>query len=251
MNHSSSKVKVFQTDNYKLFRLVDGNRTINKKKVSRIISEINSGNDVLDESPILVTESKNYLDVKDGQHRLEVAKELKRPVHYIIKKAPMSLYNVAKVNSNTEKWKAEDYINCYSKAGNENYIKLGAFHKKYGISVGSCLTLLTFGVQKHDGIIVDLYKQFETGEFQIKTNKEAVQFAEVCKSFSAFNNWNSRSFLIAFSKIIQADKCKMDILIKKFNDDPNQLIYHAHWKGVINNLEQIYNKGNSTRRPIY
>jgi len=98
MNHTASKVKVFQSTDYKLFKLIDGNRAINKKKVDRIIAEIKAGNDVLDESPILVTEVKNHLEVKDGQHRLQVAQQLKRPVHYIVKKQSMSLYNVAKVN---------------------------------------------------------------------------------------------------------------------------------------------------------
>lgn len=251
MDHTLSKVKVYQSTDYKKFKSVTGNRGINKKKIERIISEINSGNDVLDEHPILVTEKNNHLEVKDGQHRLLVAEQLKRPVHYIIKKEDMTLYNVAKVNSNVEKWRPIDFINCYAAAGNEHYIKLSKFHKKYGIGVGSCLSILTKGLQSHDGTIADLYVQFEHGKFEITMYKEGVQFVEICKSFEAYKGWNKRGFLIAISKILRADKCDMDVLLRKFNNDPKQLTYHADWKGFITNLEQIYNIGNSKRRTIF
>ena len=251
MNHSASKVKVYQSTDYKLFKLIDGNRSINKKKTNRIISEIKAGNDVLDESPILVTEVKNYLEVKDGQHRLRVAQQLKRPVHYIIKKQDMSLYNVAKVNSNTEKWTSQDFINCYAKAGNENYKQLAKFHKTYGIAVGTCLNLLTFGAQKNDGGSDTLTEQFQQGTFVVKKYKEAVQLAEICKGFSEFSGWNSRGFVIAISKIIQADLVDFEVLMKKYSRDPRRLQNQPNWKGYLNNLQLIYNIDNSKQKPIY
>jgi len=251
MNHTLSKVKVYQTEDYKLFKNIDGNRPINKVKIERIIKEIGHGNDVLDEHPILVSEKNGHLEITDGQHRLEVAKKLNRPVNYIIKKEKMSLYNIAKVNSNVEKWRPIDFVNCYSKAGNEDYIKLGKFHKKYKISIGSCLSILTRGLQSHDGNIANEYVKFEQGTFVITMYKEAVQFVEICKSFEAYKGWNKRGFLIAISKILRGEKCEMDVLLRKFNDDPKQLTYHADWKGFIYNLENIYNKGNSKRRVIY
>lgn len=251
MKHIPSKTKVFQSSDYKLFENIDGNRQINKKKIARIMDEIKSGNDILDEVPVLVKELKSKLQVLDGQHRVEIAKILKRPVNYIIHKEQMSMLRVARVNSNTEKWKAIDFVNCYAKLGDENYIKLGALHKKYNIAVGTCLSILTYGIQKHDGKIASLYAQFEAGTFQIVKYSEAVKFAEICKSFSAFPAWNTRGFMIAISKILIAKKCEMDVLLEKFTKDPKALSHHFDWKGFISNLEEIYNKGNSKRRTIY
>lgn len=251
MKHKSSEVQVFMTDDYKVFRMINGNRPLNKKKIEKIISEIKEGNDVLNECPILVTESNGSLEVKDGQHRFHVAKQLKRAVHYIVKKQDMSLYNIAKMNTNTDKWKAEDYINCYVAAGDDHYKKLKEFHKKYDISIGSCLTLLTYGIQKHDGTIAELYAQFQQGIFKIKTWKEAVQFMELCKSFSTYKYWSSRGFLIAMTKIVTKGTCQMDVLVKKFNDNPQMISYSPDWKKIVANLEDIYNKGNSKRRTIF
>lgn len=251
MKHAISKVKVFQTSNYNVFRRIEGNRILNKKKIERIITEIKTGNDILDEVPILVKEANKHLEVLEGQHRLEIAIKLKRPVHYIIHKKEMNLYNVAKINSNTEKWKFNDFINAYVKAGNEQYRLIEKFHNTYGIAIGIVLDLLTNGASKRDGSNMVLNRQFEEGIFQVKKYKEAVQVAEICKSFEQFAGWNSRPFIIAICKILQAEKCDLDILIKKFKEDPSRIQKHANWKNTLTNLEEIYNKGNSKRRTIF
>ncbi len=252
MDHNQSKVKVYQSSDYGRFQMIDGNRAVNKRKIEKIIKEIRSGNDVLDESPILVTEVKNKLHIKDGQHRYLVARELKRPVHYIIKKQEMTLYNVAKINSNTEKWSSENFINAYAKAGNENYKQLDKFHKTYKISVGVCLSLLANGYQKRDsGDIGNLTDDFQQGKFIVKKYKDAVAFAEICKAFSAFPQWNTRGFIVAMSRILEFGTVDMDVLLKKFSRDTSKLTAQPNWKGYCDNLQRIYNFDNSKQKVIY
>lgn len=253
MEHTSSKVKVYQTTNYKLFKKIEGNRVLNGKKIDKIIKEIQSGNDVLDEVPILVKEAKHALEVLDGQHRLEVAQKLNRPVHYIIHKQDMTIHNVAKVNSNTEKWKSSDFVNCYATAGNDNYKKIDKFHKTYGVSIGSCLVLLHYGSYKNDtGFDRDnLTAAFETGTFEVKKHKEACTVMEICKTFSAFGGWNTRPFIVAICRILAAEKAELDVLVKKFTADTTKLKTHSSWKEYLVNLEEIYNIGNSKRRVIF
>jgi hypothetical protein len=253
MQHTAAKTKVFQTTEYKRFTNIDGNRPLNKKKIQRIINEISNGNDILDEVPVLVEENKTSLHVLDGQHRVEIARQLKRPVHYIIHKQKMSLHNVAKVNSNVEKWKDQDFINAYVKIGNDHYKKLQAFQKEYGIATGICLGLLIDGSMTNDGggYSEKARHDFEQGLFEVKKYKEAVQIAEICKSFSAYSAWNSRSFIIAVCRILKKEQCDFDILLKKFSQDPEKLQHHTHWKKLVTNLEEIYNIGNSKRRIIY
>lgn len=252
MKHTPSKVIVYTTTDYSRFKKVDGNRGLNKSKIDKIITEIKAGNDILDDVPVLVVDKKTFLDVQDGQHRIEIAKKLGRAVNYIIHKKGMSLYDIAKVNSNVEKWTAANFIECYSKAGNENYIQLKKFHEKYGISAGVCLTMLTFGAGKAGGgSQKTLTQQFEKGMFVVKKYKEAVHLAEVCKAFETFPGWNSRGFIAAITQILQADKCDFSILTKKFNQYPKRLIMQSNWKGYLSNLEDIYNIDNSKRRVIY
>lgn len=253
MNHSISKVKVFSTSNYKVFSTMDGNRALNKNKIQRIINEIKSGNDILDEVPVLVKEVNSHLEVLDGQHRVEICKALKRPVHYIVHKEKMTLHNVARVNTNTEKWNDQNFINAYVKIGNTNYKQLQSFQKTYGIATGICLGLLTAGLMTNDGGAYSekVRLEFEQGLFEVKKLKEATQIAEICKNFSAYKHWNKRGFIISICRIIKSEMCDMDVLLKKFQKDPAALTYHTHWKGIIRNLEDIYNIGNSKRRVIY
>lgn len=251
MKHKESEVKVFQTTDYKLFKKIDGNRSLNNKKIDRIIKEIKAGNDVLDQVPILVASENGHLNVLDGQHRLAIAEQLKRPVHYIIRKKDMSMHDVAKVNSNVEKWSFADFINAYKKS-NKNYQQLHEFHKAYGFAIGSCLILLTFGAEKNaDGSHEELNAKFQHGQFEVKKYKEAVQVAEICKTFSDFSGWNSRGFLIAICKLIQGEKCDFDVLLKKFKNNPKKLQQQANWKQYLTNLEEIYNIDNSKRRTIF
>jgi hypothetical protein len=253
MEHTKSKTIVYHSSDYKRFRMVDGNRAINKNKIARIIKEIKEGNDVLDESPILVTESRNSLEIKDGQHRFMVAQELKRPVHYILKGKDMSIFNVARVNSNTEKWKGMDFINAYSKSGNhtEDYKTLGKFHKEYGFAITACLILLAHGSLKSEGSNESLTAQFQNGTFQVKKLKEARLFAELCKIFDKHPGWNGRGFTYAVSRIIACGQCDFDVLKKKFLRDPLKLTSHPNWKGYADNLQRIYNFDNSKQRVIY
>lgn len=253
MEHKSSKVKVYQTEDYKLFTLLDGNRPLNKKKISRIIEEIKGGNDILDLVPVLVRETRTKLEVLDGQHRLEIARQLKRPVHYILQAQDMTLHNVAKVNSNTEKWKDSDFINCYIKAGVRHYKTLADFQKTYGFAVGICLVLLKYGSLKGDGTSghEKLRLDFEQGVFEVKKLKEATMTAEICKTFEKFPSWSGRPFVVAICKLLDAGKCDFGILAKKFNEDPAQLTTQGNWKSYMTLLEQIYNRNNSKRRTIF
>lgn len=252
MNHTLSKIIVYSSDEYKRFRFIDGNRNITKQKVERIINEINSGNDILDESPVLVSENGKFLDVKDGQHRVVIAEKLKRPVHYIIKKKELSLYNIAKINSNVEKWTAENFINCYLKAGNSNYKKLKQFRDEYGMSTVCSITLLMGGTMKSDGGAKHGFiDQFQQGTFEVKHMKEARMIAEICKSFEPFEGVMARPFIIAVCKILDADKCNIDALIQKYKKNQQRLVIKHRWKEYLTLLQEIYNTGNSIQRPIY
>lgn len=190
------------------------------------------------------------LEIIDGQHRVEIAKMLGRPVHYIIRK-PLSLHNMAKINSNVEKWKSKDFIRCYIKAGNKNYEKIEDFMDQYGTPLSVSLILLHDGVVKTDGSVQRLRDQFEKGEFVVKHYKQAIDVVECCQRFEAHKGWNKGSFIAAISRILQADKCNIDDLVEKFLKDPKKLDEHGNYKSYLTNLENIYNTGCQKRYVIF
>ena len=244
----STRVSVLETSNYKMFKKITGNREINTAKVKRIIKEINAGNDMLEYYPILVQEAGDLLNVLDGQHRLEISKILKRPVYYILVKEQKEMAEIAKVNSNVEKWKAGNYINCYVKAGNDNYLKLHDFITTYGFSVGVCLSLLDCGTPgKINGEAKHLQRNFEHGIFEVKEYEAAVAFADMCSQFNFFANWRSRDFVIAIYRIHTAALYNFSDIVAAVSKNANILTQQATHKEYIFKIEQIVNMGKKIR----
>lgn len=252
MTHKKSDVQVYVTSDYKIFNRIKGNRELNKTKIKKIVRDIQHGNNLLADFPILVSERGAKLDVTDGQHRLESAIQTKKPVYYIIRKEALSLDKMARFNSLQEKWKPQDFINCYIEKGISDYKKLNDFVDQYSLPVSIGLNLLYYGVTGGDaGAKEDMVDMFRKGEFRVKHMKQAVEIIEECKKFAAFPGWNTRPFIVTISKILGADQCDFEELVEKFNADPRQLHRHSNAKAYLTNLEQIYNKGYHKRRTIF
>lgn len=250
--HTPSGVIIYQTTDYSKFDFLKGNRKINERKINNIMDEINNGNDILRYSGILVKESYNErLSILDGQHRYHVSKKLKRPVYYIIVEEDKSMPDIAKVNSNVEKWKNSDYIDCFREHGNEHYKTLNNFINKYGISLTVSLQLLNLGTPgKDSGAHPELHTAFKNGYFEVKTLNEGIAMAEECRKFINFSHNASRSFLIAIFKIQKAMLVTIDELVEAYKKRPDMLTQQTSYKNYITVLEQIYNVGKKVRYVI-
>ena len=110
MEHTPATTMVFQTTDYNRFRMIKGNRGLDVNKIKKILGDIDRGTNLLKYVPVLVVEHEGKLDIIDGQHRFSVSKKKKEPVYYIIAES-LSLYDIARMNSNQEKWKPADFTN--------------------------------------------------------------------------------------------------------------------------------------------
>lgn len=250
MQHTPSNVTVYVAKTYSHFSRIRGNRELNQSKIKKMVRDIRHGVDLLPDFPILVTEEGAKLRVIDGQHRLEAAMETGKPVYYIIRKEQLELQKMARLNSLQEKWKVQDFINCYVEQGSQDYKKLNDFVDQYGMPVSVAIRLLTDGVAGSGtaGSSMDIFRR---GDFKVKHWKQAVEIVELCRRFEASRYWNTRPFMVAITRLLQADLCDFDELVEKFNDNPQALTVHGDYKGYLVNLEQIYNKGYKNRRTIY
>lgn len=247
MTHVESSVKVYFTTNYTIFKAIKGNRLLNETKIKKIISDIKAGLDMLKYYPIVVDENMNVID---GQHRLFIAKKLKVNVYYIISKK-IALNEIAKVNSNTEKWNNEDFINCYIVNGNKDYEKLRDFKEKYGFPLSVCQFYLMYGISK-DGGDDDMKELFQQGKFKVRFEKEAIALAEKVELFNRFPKYKSRPFIVAVNKVITAGKCDIEEIAEKYaQQDASALKQQANFKGYLTNLEEVYNYKCSKRKVIF
>lgn len=251
MQHTESSIKIFYTKEYSRFRMINGNRQLNERKVKKIIEDIEDGTDVLKYCPIIVVEKAGVLEIVDGQHRFFVARKLGSHVWYIVANE-FTLHEIAKMNSNTEKWKDKDFINCYIQQGNDQYLKLRDFKESTGFPTTVCLKLLAYGTVIREGGIKSTDKErFRTGEFEVLEEQKAKVITEKVKLFADFGNHKSGPFVEAICKILRSGIVSVEDICKKWLLDPKQLEHQVNAKDYLTNLETIYNKNAKIRKVIY
>lgn len=127
MAKEAKRIKVvYETNDYAMFKRLEGNRAVLEGRVLRIMSSIKNVGYVL--NPIIVNE--NY-EVVDGQGRLEALKRLNMPVHYIVVEG-IGISECISMNNNMVGWKVDDFIRSYAETGNESYKMLVRLMDEYG-----------------------------------------------------------------------------------------------------------------------
>jgi hypothetical protein len=251
LNHTESSVKVFFTKEYSRFQTIDGNRQLNEPKIKRIMKDMQNGLDVLRYCPVLVVEKDGRLKIIDGQHRFFVARKMGSHVWYIISE-DMSLMDIAKINSNTDKWKDKDFINCYVQQGNKHYEVLQDFLIDTGFPLSISLLLFGKGLTQREGGVTSGQKQlFQQGKFEVKEKDTAYMVAEKVKLFKDYPGHNSGAFIQAIVQVIKSGKVPVEDLCEKWAKDKRALTVQRNSKGYLFALEAIYNQGAHTRKVIY
>lgn len=248
MQHNEATVKVYFTRDYGAFKSILGNRDLSQRKINRIISDIENGLDMLRYCPIIVDRDMNVID---GQHRLFVARQIRSNIWYVISDT-LSLIDIARINSNTEKWKPSDFLNAYLVHGLEDYKILDEFVNRQGISLGIGIKLLSQGCVSGTGITQKkVMPDFQQGKFKVNHMDYAEELMAVVKRFSSFNKHLTRDFIHAIHLLLKAGKANIDDLVRNFNHDSSQLDKCDSVKDHMNALELIYNWKKKERHLIF
>src|SRR5689334_746420 len=107
---------IYQTTDYDQFQLIAGNRSLNKANLKKLTASMKEEHLLI---PIIVNEK---MEIIDGQHRFVAAKDLNKPVYYIIN-IGYGLSQVKRANTVGVNWTNEDFLATYREEGNENYLK--------------------------------------------------------------------------------------------------------------------------------
>lgn len=118
------------TKNYNLFSYVRGNRNIKNRHLIDLTISIGKDN-MLAQNPILVNEK---MEVIDGQHRLEVARNNNLDVYYLVLPGA-TIEQVVQLNANAKSWDAYDYIESYATRGYQGYVWLTQFMEDYQLKI--------------------------------------------------------------------------------------------------------------------
>lgn len=255
VTHQESTVKVYFSRDYSKFGHKDGNRDLLTRKVNRMINDIQEkGIDLLRYKPINMSlrQSDGKLVIEDGQHRFFVSKQLKRPIYYILM-PELAIQEVASINCNTDKWKNQDFINCYRSTGNEHYDFLQEFIDNYGWGLTIAANMLNSGsVAKVGREDKSPLHKVKSGEFTVNHKEETIAFAERMSNFKNWKGWKSKAFMQAIEKIQEAKKIPdWKRLYKMVEEHYDTLESVTDYKSYLQQLENLYNRRLQQRVTIY
>lgn len=171
---TQSKVRIFTTSDYAIFKLSELNRIPGHyKKILESIRE----NDYTMYQPILVN---SKMEIVDGQNRFLACKELGLPIHFIVSET-INIYAAADINRASKNWGSEDYAQHYAKRGREPYIRLLDLCAKYNQRIS---VVQQFG--KMSGKVKSHAENVKSGNFQFREDIDIEDFFEHMEDFAPY-----------------------------------------------------------------
>jgi hypothetical protein len=143
----AKRLDIYQTTNYGKdgntkdfgqFKLLEGNRSVDKSHVRFLVKKMEKEGILLDLFPIEVSKDMYVLD---GQHRLLAARRLGVPVYYVITDG--NIDTVVARNTGQKNWGWKDFIYSWAERGNQSYIRLQKLIEEYPRINFSTLMLFT------------------------------------------------------------------------------------------------------------
>ena len=238
-------MEVLQTKNYEIFNKLQGNRAVNHANKERLKDSFKK-NYVI--SPILVNEN---LQIIDGQHRLQAAKELGLPVYYIISKGT-GLKEVQVLNVNQKNWAIDDYVDGYIDMGKDNYRIYKTFRKQFNLPATQTIEILegssSSGSKKDKVNFKNHVHNFKNGNLKIKNLKESERVAKAISSCSPFyEGYKRKTFVAAMMGILKKDNFEIDTFLYKLSKYNNLMQDCVNVTAYTELIEEIYNYRNRNK----
>jgi hypothetical protein len=233
-----SEITVKKTTEYGKFKAVKGNREVKRGHVLKLKLSVKEKN-LLKYSPILVNEN---FEVIDGQHRLEVCREYKLPVYYVVVKNS-DIYDVQMLNSSSKSWALNDYMTCYCELGKDDYCIYMKFKKENKLSHGITQLLLSGNRGEGGGI----HKDFKAGNFKIvnlmKANKQVkmLKDIEAILKTSRKKFYMKRSFATALLMLFDEQDYNHERMLRKVAYLGDNIGDYENYKSYLRIFQEIYN----------
>ena len=230
MNKSISKV--YETDNYSMFKKRQDNRPLDEKNIIILMEGIRKVGQV---QPISINQQGQ---IDDGQHRLEACKRLMIPVKYFLNTVTLNTQDLAELQSQQTKWSTASYAHAFS--NNEDYTVYKEFCAAYP-EFSHSIVLIMLANHKFDGNH-RIYESYKNGQIVIKSYRKAVQLAETVKKFAPFfSGYRKKSFVLAIFEIIEHKDFDLDRMMRKLPKRCKSILDFSKAEDFVQVLQEIYN----------
>lgn len=233
---------VYTSNNYSIFKKLEGNREIFEKRKRAIIDSIRENGWI--RNPIIVNEK---MEIIDGQGRFEALKELNLPIEYVVAKGA-DISTCIALNVKQKNWSSNDYIECYAQNGNYNYIKLKELLETYKLEQQAVAMmagrLITDGSKN---------QSIKNGTFEITDEQnlyKRMEFLKESLNLIPKNCGRRRSWVKVIKMIFYSKLIDNDIFLEKLKKYNSLVTPCVNSKQVIECFEKIYNY-NSKKEKVY
>lgn len=229
-------MQIKSTKNYDIFRLINSNREVDYAHVRKIKESIHKKN-LLNVHPINVNAQ---MEVIDGQHRLQAAKELGIEIFYIVNEGITS-HDISRLNSIKKNWCLEDYLNHYMVEGLPEYKKVGQFVKHYSkIPLSGAIQILGANFQ-------GLLRDFRDGNFQVSNYEEAAKIGDELYKIKEIptqigKHLFSTAFLRVYISAREHEKFDFSKFVKQIEKQPRSFVPCVNNKQYLEMFNEFYNK---------
>ena len=240
--------QVNSTNDYSKFKIMKGNRNVNKLHVKRLKESFKEKYLL---TPIVV--NQDY-EIIDGQHRFQAAKEMNLPVNFIICN-DYSLKEVQLLNTNMKNWKKEDYLNAYCDLGYPSYLKFREFmydYPDFGLSAVEVILTQNIASAKHRSSKIFksesnkkgsyAIRYFQEGDLEIPDYDLSVEHAEKILMLKPYyDGYNRALFVRAIIGIFRIEYYSHSRFIARLSSNPNALEHCSNITQYKLMIEDIYN----------
>lgn len=238
---------IYSTMDYDKFNNIAGNRILNKRNYSKLLKSMSEKQL---EIPIICSIIDGKLTIIDGQHRFSSSRELGLPIIYTIVDG-YGLEELKRANQVSSNWTKADFLNLFLEELNQDYIDFAETMNKYGINLYSLLRICA--IVKNETVNSISY-QFENGilTFDTWTKLEVEKFFDMLEDFHMFNDYKSKSFISAFSKLYAHEVYDHDMMKRKLTNRGTMLQKCGNEMGYLNILcNEVYSYGLNSRSIRY
>lgn len=236
-------VKIQISSDYDKFKMLPFNRDV--KRTSYLEASMKR-HGWIDAYPLhVVSNGDGTYKVKAGHHRLEVARELKIPIKFIICEDKASVYELEQASN---RWTLMDYRDSFIRSEYPEYIKVKEYQEATGIGLSCAISMLvglSAGSKGKDFA-------FKTGMYKVTDTTHANIVGDIiihCRNIGI--EWaNLDLFVKAISRLARADGFDASRLKKKLSTYSYMVEKQVNIAAYQKMIEDIYNRQSADKVPL-
>ena len=238
-------MRVYETTNYNQFQLIESNRPVDWRKVSRMREEVKRKN--LASAYMIIVNSKDKgkrryktdgkkFPIVDGQHRFLSLEAEGKKIYFIVND-DITLDDIPRAASMQNSWKITDYLHHYSQRGYSEYKAFSGYMVRNGFPPSVAMTVLLGDRGSWASTAL------KNGEMKVTTNWDtANKYSDAVHELGAYIKFNKHArfleaFWIMFTNKEYSHKrmmAKVEYLSSYIKRSPDRNTY-------LESLEYVYN----------